>query len=240
MKACSRSLQLGYAWRDGRLGGAAKTLTWAACGFVALFGLVQLGTYPVSMVGVPGEGISNTTPPKITLLALAVLQGGFLLSLQTPLRRWLERLVPWTATVLVNGMIMTIYLWHLTAMVLVISLSAALGGVGLGLEPGTSSWWSTRPLWLGVLVLALIPFVLAMSRFERPKAKSESAVAPSWRLVLGSAVVCLGLALLALDGVAGDGWLGLRSWVLTLPFLGAALTRTWMKVPQPEESTPNG
>jgi hypothetical protein len=228
--------QLGYAWRDGRLGGAANTLIWAVCGFVALFGLVQIGPYPASMVGVPGEGISNTTPPKITLLALGVLQGGILLSLQTPLRRWLERLVPWTATVLVNGTIMTIYLWHLTAMVLVIGLLAALGGVGLGLEPGTSSWWSARPLWLGILVLALIPFVLVMSRFERPKARPGSAVAPSWRLVLGSTVLCLGIALLALDGVAGDGWLGLRWWVLALPFLGAAITRTWRKVPEPVES----
>lgn len=220
--------QLGYAWRDGRLTGLARTLTWAVCGFVALFALVELGPYPRSMVGVPGEGISNTTPPKITLLALAVLQGGLLLSIQPTLRRWLERLAPWTATVLVNGMIMTIFLWHLTAMVLVIGLSSALGGLGLSLEPGTGAWWSRRPLWLGVLALALIPFVAAMARFERPKKRPDEAVAPAWRLVLGSLAVSLGLALLALGGIAGDGWFGLRVWVLGLPFVGAALTRRWL------------
>ena len=56
--------QLGYAWRDGELSGLARTLTWAACGFVALIALMELGPYPRSMVGVPGEGISNTTPPN--------------------------------------------------------------------------------------------------------------------------------------------------------------------------------
>ena len=34
-------------------------------------------------------------------------------------------------------------------------------------------------------------------------------------------VACSGLALLALDGVVGTEWLGLRIYVLCLPFLGA-------------------
>ena len=34
------------------------------------------------MVGVPGDAISNTTPPKITLLGLGALQTGLLLALQ--------------------------------------------------------------------------------------------------------------------------------------------------------------
>ncbi|NNK99949.1 MAG: hypothetical protein HKO88_12940, partial [Xanthomonadales bacterium] len=46
---------------------------------------------------------------------------------------------------------------------------------------------------------------------------------PPWRLVSGAILICAGLALLALDGVAGDGWLGLRLMVLLLPFAGAVL-----------------
>ncbi|MEE8146485.1 MAG: hypothetical protein V3T24_02680, partial [Longimicrobiales bacterium] len=45
----------------------------------------------------------------------------------------------------------------------------------------------------------------------------------AWRPVAGAALVCGGLALLALHGIAGDGWFGLRIWVLLLPFAGAAL-----------------
>jgi len=35
--------------------------------------------------------------------------------------------------------------------------------------------------------------------------------------------MCAGLGLLALDGVAGEGWLGLRIWVLLMVFAGAVI-----------------
>ncbi len=218
--------QLGYAWRDGRFSDPKRTLPWAVGGAIVLALLTVHGPYPISMVGVPGDAISNTTPPKITLLALGALQLGLLLSIEAPMRRWLARSRPWTATVLVNGMIMTIYLWHLTAMVLVIAASSALGGVGLKLAPGTRAWWMTRPIWHAVLVVALVPLGLVFSRFERP-AKASGARPASWRLVVGALAVSFGMAFLALDGVAGESWLGLRLSVISLPLAGAALMRRW-------------
>ncbi len=218
--------QLGYAWRDGQFADWKRTLPWAAGGAIVLVALTVYGPYPVSMVGVPGDDISNTTPPKITLLALGALQLGLLLSLEAPVRRWLARAAPWTATVLINGMIMTIYLWHLTAMVLVIALSSVLGGIGLRLAPGTRGWWMTRPLWHAVLVVALIPLALVFSRFERP-GKARGELPAAWRLVVGALAVSFGMAFLALDGVAGQGWFGLRLTVIAMPLAGAALMRRW-------------
>jgi hypothetical protein len=216
--------QLGFAWRDGRLGSDARTLLWAVGGFAVLVGLVTRGPYPLSMVGVPGEEISNTLPPSIAMLALAALQGGLLVSLEKPARRWLSGIGPWTATVLVNGMIMSVYLWHLTAMVLVVATSWALGGVGLADSPGSGVWWATRPLWMALLAGVLFPFLVVFGRFERAWTNSGSSC-PGWRLVLGATVACAGLAMLALGGVGGDGALGIRYWV-ALPFVGAALLRT--------------
>lgn len=224
--------QLGYAWQEGRMTGTARTLCWALVGLITLVALVHLGPYPTSMVGVPGEDISNTTPPKIPLLALAALEAGLLLTFEAPLRRWLKRLVPWTATILINGMIMTIFLWHLTAMVAVIGVSVALGGSWLELEPGSGDWWSARPLWLAVLAIALIPFVLVMARFERPRIVAGAPVAPAWRQVVGALAVCFGLAFLALRGVAGDDLLGLDLKVVLAPFVGAALMRPWSRAAQ--------
>ena len=43
------------------------------------------------------------------------------------------------------------------------------------------------------------------------------------RQLLGCAVACLGLAMLALDGVGGHGWLGLRWGPLLLPLAGAGI-----------------
>jgi hypothetical protein len=215
--------QLGYAWSDGRFRSGMHGLICFAIGLLLLLALTSwFGPYPRAMVGVPGEPISNTSPPKITLLALAVMQGGLLFALQATVRRWLARPAPWTATILVNGMIMTIYLWHLTAMLLVIALSSALGGVGLRVEPGSGTWWATRPIWHAVLAIALFPLVAVFGRFERPRSRTGPPPCAA-RLLAGAALVCAGLALLALGGVGGPGPLGLRPWVLGGTFAGAAL-----------------
>ena len=215
--------QLGYAWRDGHTAGLRKGAAWAVAGGVALVAMVTLGPYPVSMVSVPGETISNSLPPKLPMLALALVHTGLLLSIEGPMRRWLDRAVPWTATVLVNGIIMTVFLWHLTAATLIVGVAFLMGDVGLGVAPGSGGWWAARPLWLAVYALALVPCALVFGRFER--ARGRGRVLPGWRLAIGATLACAGLALVALEGVAapGSGPLGLRLWVLALPFAGAAL-----------------
>lgn len=213
--------QLGYAWRDGYMAGMKQGLTWVIGGGLVLIGLITIGPYPISMVSVPGQEISNTLPPKISMLALGIVQCGLLLSIEKPMRRWLSRATPWTAVVLVNSMIMTVFLWHLTASTLAIGCALLLGGIGLEAFPGSAAWWALRPVWLVVYLLALLPFALGFGRFER--SATGDRIYPSWRLVSAAILICAGLALLALDGVAGDGWLGLRHVVLLLPFAGAVL-----------------
>ncbi len=211
--------QLGYAWQAGRLGGWRLPVL-AASGLAALFALVLYGPYPVSMVGVPGEEISNSLPPTIALLALGMFQGGLLLTFESPFRRWLEGRRAWAATVLVNANIMTLFLWHSTVLVLAIGALMQLGGPGLGLVPGTGIWWLARVPWVLALGVLLIPFLIIFGRFERPGARSGSPPGTG-RLLVGSACFCAGIGLLALEGVGG-GALGLRAGVLALPFVGAA------------------
>jgi hypothetical protein len=213
--------QLGYAWRDGYLAGARQGMVWVIGGGLVLAALVTLGPYPISMVSVPGEEVSNTLPPKIAMLALGIVQCGLLLSIESPMRRWLAGPVPWTAVVLINGMIMTVFLWHLTASTLAIGGALLIGGAGLEVAPGSGSWWALRPVWIAVYLLALLPFALGFGPFERSPASPR--VYPAWRLAIGAMLMCAGLALLALDGIAGAGWMGLRLGVLLMLFLGAAL-----------------
>jgi len=213
--------QLGYAWRDGYLAGARQGLAWVVAGGLVLAGLVVLGPYPISMVSVPGQEVSNTLPPKIAMLALGIVQCGLLLSIEAPMRRWLARPAPWTAVVLINGMIMTVFLWHLTASTLSIGVALLLGGAGLEVAPGSGAWWALRPLWIAVYLLALLPFAFGFGRFERSQGSSREY--PGWRLVAGAMLMCGALALLALDGIAGSGWLGLRVGVLIMLFAGAWL-----------------
>ncbi|MCZ6826164.1 MAG: acyltransferase [Gammaproteobacteria bacterium] len=191
---------LGYAWRDGRMGSSAQLMTYSALGLLVLMLLIFTGPYPLAMVGSPDEGLSNTAPPKISLLALAIIQFGLLLAIEKPMRRMLSGLRVWAATVLINSMIMTVYLWHLTVMVIIVSLLVLAGGVGLGFEPGSSAWWLTRPLWIGVLYTALLPVALLMAPLERRARAPDAAVPAATRQVGGAVLICLGVAMLALFG----------------------------------------
>lgn len=208
--------QFGYAWRDGRLDGRVR---WglAAAGLGALVALTQGLAYPVSMVGVPGAALNNTLPPRLPLLALGAVQTGLLLGMERPLGRLLTRDGPWTATVLVTSMIMTIYLWHLTTMVLVLAVLLALDGFGLHVVAGSGTWWATRPIWLLVMAGVTAPAVIPLARFERPK--TRMAAPARWRGIIAVLSVCLGLALLAYFGVGGPD--GLNWIALSLPFVGA-------------------
>jgi hypothetical protein len=191
---------LGYAWRDGRMGSPGRLVAYAVLGVAALSILIFKGPYPFAMVGSPDEDLSNTLPPKITLVALGVAQFGLLLAMEAPMRRFLAGLRIWTATVLINSMIMTLYLWHLTVMVILVALAYLAGGFGLGLQPASAEWWLTRPVWIAVLYLCLLPVAVALGPLERRSRPPGAAVPSAIRLVSGAVFVCVGVALLALFG----------------------------------------
>ena len=196
--------QLGYAWLDGALASRLRRIGLAAVGFAGLLLAVGVGPYPVSMIGVDGAELNNSYPTRVTMLLLGMLQGGLILLAERPLSQWLQRRRPWLVTVAVNARIMTLYLWHLTVMVLVIGVSLLLGGFGLGIEPLTGAWWATRPLWFAVLAVVVFGFVALLGRFENPR-RDERPAPPTWLAVLASVLTCGGLAVMAKFGIVDAG-----------------------------------
>lgn len=209
--------QLGYAWQAGRMG---RPLVWASAGAAALALLVGVGPYPLAMVGVPGQALGNTAPPTLALLALGITQTGLVLQLEGMAKRMLARRRAWTATVLVNGMIMSLYLWHMTAMILAAAIALLLGGIGLGLVPDSGAWWAARPLWMASYSLVLVPLVAAFMRFERP-AQGTSCTSRR-RLVTGASLTCFGLFLLSRYGIVGGAG-ALRMLPSFMPLVGTGL-----------------
>lgn len=221
---------LGYAWRDGRIGGPAQLLACSAIALAALVLLVFIGPFPIAMAGSPDEAISNSLPPKITLLLLGVFQFGLLMAVEKPMRRVLSGLRVWTATVLINSMIMTVYLWHVTVMVVLVSLAYRAGGVGLELEPGSPEWWLSRPIWLAVLCAALLPVTLLLAPLER-RARAADAPAPSAaRLVGGAVLVCLGVAMLSYFGFGTTPVRGIDVAAFLMVLAGAAISGLLMSL----------
>ncbi len=215
--------QLGYAWQQQKLGGIVASLLMALFGLSLLIILTQFGPYPTSLVGVPSQELSNTTPPKLPLVALGLTQIGLLLSLEGPMRRWLARGRVWTATVLTNGFIMPVFLWHSTVMMLLIGLSFLLFPGVLSAAPGSTEWWAMRPIWVVVyfgFMLVGLPLFVAL---EKTASGANNRSAPLLILALGGILICAGLALLASGGVTGSGWSGLNWLAICLPIGGAAL-----------------
>jgi acyltransferase-like protein len=176
--------QLGHLCGDGRLDRAPRWVFWAmvtggVAGLVILtnpatfraFGeagsewFSGLGSYPKSLLGTDVEPISNAYPPTVCFLLGGVWSIGAVMLLRPRLRAWLERPRPWKATIAVNGMIMTLFLWHMTAYLLAI---LALWPLGLGhAADSTARWWLERPLWEAAPAAILTAIVLLVGRFER-------------------------------------------------------------------------
>lgn len=209
---------LGYAWLDGRLTGVGRRALLAVAGLAALSAAVYFGPYPVSMIGLESNAVNNSAPTRITMLFLGCAQAGLLLGLERPLARWLQGTRPWMATVFVNTRIMSLYLWHLTALMIAVGVALALGGVGLHAEPMSAQWWAIRPLWLAVLIALTALAIAIFGRFENPVRDTRPAP-PGWLPVTATVLCCGGLAVMAEQGIVGGfGWI-----FALLPVLGVAL-----------------
>ncbi|PZF87390.1 acyltransferase family protein [Micromonospora endophytica] len=147
---------LGLTHADGRLNGrrAARWLLGVAT--AGLVAVLALG-YPVSAVGVPGDGRSNLNPPTLFAVALAVGQVGLALSARPALEGLCRR--PSFRRVIdeVNRHAVRIYLWHQPVLVGVALLAAHAGTAlpGLHTAPDGPVWLLARIGWLPVLVSVL-------------------------------------------------------------------------------------
>jgi surface polysaccharide O-acyltransferase-like enzyme len=212
--------QLGYAWVDGSLETRTRRAGLAIVGFGVMLALVWLGPYPVAMVGLDTAQVTNSYPPRVTLIFLGFFQAGVTLLLEPALRRWMGNVRSWTFVVAVSSRIMTLYLWHLTAMVIVVGLGLLADGFGFGATPLSSPWWLSRPIWFVVLLVPTVLLVVVFGRFERPQHDDRPAPA-WWRPVLAVILVCTGLGFLAAIGIADEQ--GLNGLVLSLPVVGIVI-----------------
>jgi hypothetical protein len=165
--------QIGFAWRDARTGigpdrrGLRRTrlpvrprvgLGLLAGGLAALLALTVAGTYPFSMINMRGERLHNMSPPSLALLAQATWQLGLILLLRTPAERWLHRRRPWLAVVAANTVVLTVFLWHITAAVLLVGALDALHALPTP-AVGSTAWWLWRLPWLVALTAVLAMLV---------------------------------------------------------------------------------
>jgi hypothetical protein len=178
--------QLGFFYGDGTAQRLPKKVFWsmvaAGLGLLALlttqpfwqvFGdrrfdwFPGIGAYPKSLLGTDVERVSNAYPPTVCFLLGGIWTIGAVMLLRPYLQRWLQGRRPWKATIAVNAVIMTLFLWHMTAFLCAVLV---LWPLGLAREhDSTAAWWLQRPLILGVSGLFLLLLIRVFGRFERPR-----------------------------------------------------------------------
>ena len=199
--------QLGFFYADGVLTAFSKKVlgSVAVLSLGALAILTGSGIYSPSMVGMETEAASNNSPPTICLILLTVWLTSAAMLVRPAASRWLQRRKVWAGVVAANSMIMTIFLWHLTAAFLAVLVLFPIGFP----QPagGTAVWWAWRPVWLMVLTVVLSGFVAVFARFERPR-----AVAPAQRRLRS-----------ATDGIVAGGVVALVAGLAGFATYGFAL-----------------
>jgi Acyltransferase family len=230
--------QFGIAWHDGMLRGRTA-LALACVSAVALALLVSVGPYPISMIGVPGAAVDNTSPPNLALLALGCTQAGLALAAAPAVNRVLKSARAQRVLALANDNVMALYLWHMVPVVAV-----ALAGYPTGLLPqpvlGSSAWWLFRLEWVAILaVVALAEMVFlywGRGFFAAPLPTLTTPIPPALGavlLIVGTVATAATLTEIAILGFAPDGRfpLATAAWFIVGTFL-IALAPSLSKSPQ--------
>lgn len=211
--------QMGHLWADDQL--PAQPIGQAGlvvAGVGAMAVLIGAADWPLTMVPVEGTTLpNNAAPPTVALFALALVQTGLALLARTPLQRALARPWVWVPVALLGKRMMTLFLWHQLAMVVVTNLAVVLSWLPLT-DSVDARWWAQQPIWLAAFSLALAGCVAAAGRFEDAKGAAARQDAGGWMATL------LGIVSVAI-GVAGLLWLGVTDLpaYLALAFLAVFL-----------------
>lgn len=210
-----------------------RRLLWlvAAAAVAVNVVLVASGPYPLSMVGLPGEEISNVGPPTLVLALHAVAMISVLGALWPKLDALCHRVRVWRVACALGGVAMTLYLWHLTALFAVVVLQHALG---LDRPPVADAWfWPATLAELAVClatVLIIVSITAPLEYLPIPWLERPRAVAPdrAWRMlagIVGVVLLAVGFLVLAATGMAGFPFSRSRDYagVALTPGLGLGL-----------------
>lgn len=163
--------------------------------------LVWVGPYELSLVGIETQHIKNMTPPSLLLAGHAIMMCAFAIAAAPAISRWAARPQVWRLAVIGNTGAMTLYLWHMPALL----------GMHLAFDLAGLPRWPGRPHFLvlsvyqGAIMAALVAGLFLLLRpLENnplPLWDGGRVCAPGWRsAAVGTLLVIAGAATLASVG----------------------------------------
>ena len=197
--------QAGFFWHDERTPSSAWVgVALAAVAFGSLLILVHLGVYPLSMIGTGEPDVrTNDSPPSVALTLLAAGQIGLIFALRPVLKRALKNKRLWLVVMATGSRLMTVYLWHMTALIFV-AMALHLSGVWPIPDRVDGTWWLLRIPWVLLCLIVLAVLVVAFGRFEQPPSP-EPRGARDWPSRIQAAISAF-LAILGLSMIVDAGF----------------------------------
>jgi hypothetical protein len=133
-------------------------------GLGGLVALVASGLYPDSMVGIPGDRVSNMAPPTFVIVALLAFQAGFAEVIRPAVERRLLRPGWDRFNRLMNRYALVLFLFHASGMALARAVGYALSG-GIVDDPVPDLvWWLERPLAVLAPLALTLPLVALVGK----------------------------------------------------------------------------
>ncbi|WP_061003914.1 acyltransferase family protein [Mycolicibacterium mucogenicum] len=214
---------LGVAYRRG-LPSAATALR-VGLGMLAVnVALVWAGPYELSLVGIETQHIKNMTPPSLLLAGHAIMMCAFAIAAAPAISRWAARPQVWRLAVIGNTGAMTLYLWHMPAL---LGMHLAFDLAGLPRYPGQPHFLVLSVYQLTIMAILVAGLFLLLRPLENnplPLWDGGRVSTPGWR----SATVGTLLVIASAATLASVGWglkdTGLQGVSVMLGALAAART----------------
>lgn len=181
--------------------------------------LIKFGPWPLSLVGMPEDKISNMAPPTIVLALHSIVWICAVTLLNAPLTLLLLRENIWRPITGVNLSAMTLYLWHLPVLTSLLVISHVLGmdrptKIGRDAYASPDGWgyfvesipfWFVFALgvWAAVRLLWPIEHIALPWWDSAPHPTQPSAHIAQISVVLGACGAGVGLLMLSATGLGG-------------------------------------
>lgn len=191
---------LGVAYRRGLLTTTAALRV--GLGMLAVnVALVWAGPYELSLVGIETQHIKNMTPPSLLLAGHAIMMCAFAIAAAPAISRWAARPQVWRLAVIGNTGAMTLYLWHMPAL---LGMHLAFDLAGLPRYPGQPHFLVLSVYQMTIMAALVAGLFLLLRPLENnplPLWDGGRVAAPGWRsAAVGTLLVVAGAATLASVG----------------------------------------
>jgi hypothetical protein len=181
----------GVAHRRGLLCRRAA-IAVAALAFVVNVLLVWLGPYELSLVGYQGQRLPNMTPPSALLAGHAIMMCALAIAVAPAISRWAQRPRVWWLVAIGNSGAMTLYLWHMSALLGMHLVFDALGLPRYDTHaPGFIALSVVQVVSMTVMVGVLFVALRPLENNPLPRWDGGSVAGPGVRSAVVGTLLCI-------------------------------------------------